>query len=132
MKLQSRHKSDPQGSLFSMVDVVFLLLIFFILTSSNITPSGVPVSRPTAEASVIEMQKVGVTITADKRYYVMDQEVAFEALGPAIQKHLSATDPNLNVVVVHADKDLSYQTVMDVVGIAAQMNTKVSLATDPK
>ena len=70
MPFESKHKIDSSFSMSGMTDVIFLLLIFFMLTSSFITPSGLPVSLPSAKKSKIVMQKVSVTITEDLKYYL--------------------------------------------------------------
>ena len=76
MNLQTRNKVDPAFNMSSMTDLIFLLLIFFMLTSSFITPSGLPVSLPSSKASTIEVQKVSVTITKELKFYVNDKLVS--------------------------------------------------------
>lgn len=58
-----------------MTDIIFLLLIFFMLTSSFITPSGLPVNLPSSETSDIVLQEVTVTVTKDLKYSVNDRIV---------------------------------------------------------
>ena len=70
MNLQARNKVDAAFSMASMTDLIFLLLIFFMLTSSFVTPSGLPVNLPTSVASTIEVQKVSVTVTKDLQFFV--------------------------------------------------------------
>lgn len=131
MNLKSRHKVDPSFNMSSMTDVVFLLLIFFMLTSSFITPSALPVSLPSSTTSPITLQKVVLTVTADKRYFVDEKEVSFSELKQALKAKLSKDDVDDNVIVVHADKELKYNDVIEVAGVAAELRAKVSLATKP-
>jgi biopolymer transport protein ExbD len=63
MALQSKNKIETTFSMSSMTDIIFLLLIFFMLTSSFITPSGLPVNLPSSETSDIIMQEVSVSDT---------------------------------------------------------------------
>lgn len=57
MNLRSKNRVEPMFSMASMTDLIFLLLVFFMLTSSFVTPSGLPVNLPTSVQSKIEVQK---------------------------------------------------------------------------
>ena len=131
MNLKPKHKVDPSFNMSSMTDVIFLLLIFFMLTSSFVTPSALPVSLPSSQSSPITLQKVVLTVTKDKRYFVDEKEVSFGELKSALKAKLSQEDIDDNVIVVHADKELKYNDVIEVAGIAAELRAKVSLATKP-
>ena len=128
MGLESKYKVDTAFSMSSMTDIVFLLLIFFMLTSSFITPSGLPVSLPTSKRSKIVMQKVAVTITHDLKYYVNSRRVAEAALERELAREL---DGDNLLVTLHIDKSVPTEHLVRVAGIAASLNAKVSIATKP-
>ena len=75
MKLKANNKINPLFSMSSMTDIIFLLLIFFMLTASFVTPSGLPVNLPSSKSSTIVIQKVSVTITKDLKYFVNEKEI---------------------------------------------------------
>jgi biopolymer transport protein ExbD len=129
MSLKARNKVDPAFSMSSMTDIIFLLLIFFMLTSSFITPSGLPINLPASKTSNIFMQKVSVTITADLKYYVNDKKTAVGDLDIAIQRELKNSDEG--VVVLHIDKSVPTEYLVKVAGIASALKAKVSIATKP-
>lgn len=129
MKLQSRNKVEAAFSMASMTDMVFLLLIFFMLTSSFITPSGLPVNLPSSKTSTIEVQKVSVTVTQDLQYYVNDKRVTRGTLEGMLKANLAG--PN-GVVVLHIDKSVPTEELVYVAGIATSLEAKVSIATKPK
>lgn len=129
MSLKSRHKVDPAFSMSSMTDIIFLLLIFFMLTSSFITPSGLPINLPASKTSNIVMQKVSVTINKDLIYYVNDKRTSVDDLEIAIQRELRNADEG--VVVLHIDKSVPTEYLVKVAGIAAALKAKVSIATKP-
>ncbi|MEQ8364368.1 MAG: biopolymer transporter ExbD [Cyclobacteriaceae bacterium] len=129
MNLQSRNKIEANFSMSSMTDMVFLLLIFFMLTSSFITPSGLPVNLPSSKVSTIEVQKVSVTVTQDLQYYVNDKRVTKATLEGVLKSNLSG--PN-GVVVLHIDKSVPTEELVYVAGIATALEAKVSIATKPK
>ncbi len=129
MDLTPKHKIDSSFSMSSMTDIIFLLLIFFMLTSTFITPSGVPVNLPSSKTSTIVLQKVSVTITSDLRYYVNSKRVAPERLEFELQK---ALEGNPGVVVLHVDKSVPVEHLVRVASIATALKAKVSIATAPK
>ncbi|MEO9967798.1 MAG: biopolymer transporter ExbD [Reichenbachiella sp.] len=128
MNLNSKHKVESSFSMSSMTDVIFLLLIFFMLTSSFITPSGLPVNLPTSKSSNIVMQKISVTITPDLNYYVNDKKVSFSHLESTLKAELSDKE---GVVVLHCDKTVPVEHLVNVASIATKLKAKISLATKP-
>ena len=105
----------------SMTDIIFLLLIFFMLTSNFVTPSGLPVSLPSSKSSTIVMQKISVTITPDLQYFVNDKAIAFENIETELAGLLSGTAQGEGVVVLHVDKTVPVEHLVKVAGIATQL-----------
>ncbi|MEP1788856.1 biopolymer transporter ExbD [Reichenbachiella sp.] len=128
MNLTPKHKVESAFSMSSMTDVIFLLLIFFMLTSSFITPSGLPVNLPTSKSSNIVMQKISVTITSNMEYYVNDSKVALSRLESTLKAELKNKE---GVVVLHCDKSVSVEHLVNVASIATKLEAKISLATKP-
>jgi biopolymer transport protein ExbD len=129
MNLQSRNKVDAAFSMASMTDLIFLLLIFFMLTSSFITPSGLPVNLPSSVASTIEVQKVSVTVTKDLLFYVNDKRVTKSTLEGELKSKLAGPK---GVVVLHIDETVPTREMVFVAGIATKLEARVSIATKPK
>lgn len=129
MNIQARNKVDASFSMASMTDLIFLLLIFFMLTSSFVTPSGLPVNLPSSVSSTIEVQKVSVTVTKDLRYFVNEKQVTRGSLMVELKGKLSAPE---GVVVLHIDKSVATEELVYVAGIATSLKAKVSIATKPK
>ena len=112
----------------SMTDLIFLLLVFFMLTSSFVTPSGLPVNLPSSKASTIEVQKISVTVTKDLQYYVNSKRVSRAMLEGELKSVLT---PGAGSVILHIDKSVPSEHLVYVAGIAASLNAKVVLATKP-
>lgn len=129
MALKSKNKVDVNFSMSSMTDIIFLLLIFFMLTSSFITPSGLPVSLPSSKTSNIVMQEVSVSITPDLAYYVNDQRVALSNLEKVLTAELQGKE---SVVVLHIDKSVPVENLVKVADIATRLKAKVTIATKPE
>jgi biopolymer transport protein ExbD len=128
MGLQSKNKVDPAFSMSSMTDIIFLLLIFFMLTSSFITPSGLPINLPSSETSDIVMQEVTVTITKDFKYSVNDKIVSREQIKAELTSLLTGKKGQ---VVLHIDKEVPVEYLVEIGGIAAGLEANVSIATKP-
>jgi biopolymer transport protein ExbD len=129
MNLSSKNKIDPQFNMASMTDLIFLLLVFFMLTSSFITPSGLPVSLPTSKASTIEVQKVSVTVTSDLQYYVNEKKISKAMLEAELKSKLAGANGS---VILHIDKDVPWENGIYVADIATRLEAKVVVATKPK
>jgi biopolymer transport protein ExbD len=129
MNLQARNKVDAAFSMASMTDLIFLLLIFFMLTSSFVTPSGLPVNLPTSVASTIEVQKVSVTVTKDLQFFVNDKRVTKSTLEGELKSKLAGPK---GVVVLHIDESVPTREMVFVAGIATKLEARVSIATKPK
>ncbi len=128
MALQSKNKVDSAFSMSSMTDIIFLLLIFFMLTSSFITPSGLPVNLPSSETTDIIMQEVTVTVTKDLRFSVNDRVVSREQIKGELAPLLEGKKGQ---VVLHIDKEVPVEYLVEIGGIAAGLGANVSIATKP-
>ena len=78
MKLAPRNKVSPEFNMSSMTDLVFLLLIFFMLTSTLVTPAALDVVLPKSKAQTVKKATVTVTIDKDLNYSVGTEVVAPE------------------------------------------------------
>ncbi len=128
MNLKSKHNIEASFSMSSMTDVIFLLLIFFMLTASFITPSGLPVNLPSSKSSEIVIQKVSVTITDKLEYYVDQKRVTLGQLEGVLRNSFSGKE---GVVVLHCDKSVPVENLVQVAGIATALEARVSIATKP-
>ena len=128
MGLQSKYKVDTAFSMSSMTDIIFLLLIFFMLTASFITPSGLPVNLPTSKSSTITLQKVTVSITENLDYYINDRRINKNDLENALRRELGGQEGNVSL---HIDKSVPSEYLVEIAGIATSLNAKVSIATKP-
>ncbi|GAB5525438.1 MAG: biopolymer transporter ExbD [Roseivirga sp.] len=129
MDIKSKHEVNANFSMSSMTDIVFLLLIFFMLTSSFITPSGLPVNLPSAAVGNIVSQNNSVTITADLKYYLNDNEISINNLERELAK--VATEVN-GSVAIHVDESVDTKHLVKVAGIAMKLKQKLTIVTKPE
>lgn len=129
MNLRSKNRINPDFNMSSMTDIIFLLLIFFMLTSNFVTPTGLPVSLPSSKVSNIVMEKVNITITKDIAYYLNGKQIDESQLESQLAALLQGTEEG--VVVLNVDKTVPVEYLAKVAGIAASLKAKVTLATEP-
>lgn len=120
----------------SMSDLVFLLLIFFMITSTLIAPNAIKLLLPSSDSKTMAKQTVTVYINDQENYYVEEQQVAEENLQSQIGQKLAGQTEG--TVVLRADKTVPVQDIVNVIDAVNSINQlngskhKVILATLPK
>ena len=114
-------------SLASLTDIVLLLLIFFLLTSSFVTQNGLRVQLPdVAAAAPLEQVYVAVTIDEDGLFFVEDREVTRDSLTQAI----AAVREGKTALAVYADREATIDGLAAVASAASALDMRVSIATE--
>lgn len=114
----------------SMTDIVFLLLIFFIITSTLISPNALKVLLPTSSAKTASKKSISVTITQDLQYFVNQQQVDEQSIESILKQQLSGIDkPG---IILHVDKTVPVEYPVRVMDIANRNGYEMVLATKPK
>lgn len=134
MKLKRRSKAVDIFSMASMTDVIFLLLIFFMVTSTLVVPSALKVILPQSKQQTQAKPMTRITLDKDLRYYISvagqpDQEVTYEELTPYLQRAYQET-PEL-YIALYADESVPYKDIVKVLNIAVENNFRMVLATRP-
>ena len=119
-------------STIGLTDIVLLLLIFFLLTSSYIVQPGIKVKLPKSTTSKTDdSDKIIVTITAKQQLYVNQNKVEIAGLGKELQTLL--TDHQDRLVVIRADKDISLEFTVRIIDISQQAGAeRFIIATEPE
>ena len=130
MNLRGRNKVNPNFNMSSMTDIVFLLLIFFMLTSTLVTVSAIDVLLPKAGGTTENKKSVAVTITNKSLYYIDKTEVSEGNLETELLKQVGGD--KAKTVVIRGDKDVPYKNVMKIIDIANRNKLKMILAVKGK
>ena len=130
MSLRSRNKVSANFSMSSMTDIVFLLLIFFMLTSTLVSPNALKLLLPNSKARTLEKQTLSVSITPEIDYYIGDKQVEIENLEQELKLELTGQEEP--AIILHADKTVDIEYAVKVMDIAYRNKYKVVLATNPK
>jgi biopolymer transport protein ExbD len=130
MAITQRNKISINFSSAGMTDVVFNLLIFFMLTSTLVHPSAIKLLLPKGSTQTSAKPQTTVSITSDLNYYVEQQLVAFDQLEGLLKEKLGS-EPDM-YISVHADKTVPFENVVKVLDIAQRNNYKLIIATSAK
>ena len=134
MKLSLRPRTQPEVNLTSLIDVVLLLLIFFMVSTSFVKQSQIAIRLPEAESTAIVEEipeQIDIMITASGTYLVNGRELInnrAETIRNALQK-VSGSNNKLPLTI-SADADARHQHVVTAMDVAARLGfTRISIAT---
>ncbi|MEO0345946.1 MAG: biopolymer transporter ExbD [Pseudomonadota bacterium] len=134
MNLITRPREEPQVNLTSLIDVVLLLLVFFMVTTSFVRESSVTVQLPEASpepTATVDDNRLEITITASGDYYVDNRPLINkqrQTLSRALEQVASGRQ-DLALTIV-ADADASHQSVITAMDVAGKLGfTAISIAT---
>jgi len=128
--LDSRPAEDEEGiNLTPMLDVVFIMLIFFIVTATFVKEAGVQINRPTAETAVSKKKaNIIVAITANNEVWMDKKRIKPEGVRGQIER-MHAENPE-GSVLIQADADSHAETLMMVMSAARDAKVNVALAAE--
>jgi len=127
MKLKGRNKVSPDFSMSSMTDIVFLLLVFFMLTSN--APNALDLLLPKAKGKSTNTQNVSVTIDKNLKYYVNNEQINGEYIEIELKKALEGQEKP--TIILRAEESVAIKEAVHVMDIANKNNYKVILAVRP-
>ncbi|MDR1368902.1 MAG: biopolymer transporter ExbD [Dysgonamonadaceae bacterium] len=135
MALKRKRKISAEFSMASMTDMIFLLLIFFMITSTVVIPNAIKVVLPQSRQQTSAKPLTRVTIDQDLNYYVAfgkdrERPVSFEEITPFLQDCYNK-EPEM-YVALYADESIPYKEVVRVLDIANRNDFKMILVTRPK
>lgn len=135
MAIKRRHRINPNFSMASMTDVIFLLLIFFMVTSTVVFPNAIKVNLPQSSQQAAAKPLSRVTIDANLNYYVAfgnehEQPTDIDQLVDFLLR-TREREPEM-FVAIYADESVPYGEVVKILDLANKHNLKMVLATAPE
>ena len=129
MKFRGQNKISNDFNLSSMTDIVFLLLIFFMLTSTLVSPNALKLLLPNSEAKTLEKQTISISITKDIKFYINENPVKENTIEQELKLLIdNELEP---AIILHTDKSVSIEHVVKIMDIAYRNKYKIVLATKP-
>ncbi len=130
MNLRSRNKVSAEFSMSSMTDIVFLLLIFFMLTSPAITPEALDLILPKAKGKTTNVQNISVSITKDLQFYIDSDRVSSSSLESTLKSKLAGVENP--TIILRAEEGVPIEKAVHVMDIANRNKYKIVLAVKPE
>ncbi|HLX93715.1 MAG TPA: biopolymer transporter ExbD [Puia sp.] len=129
MNLRKRHKDEGEVHTGPLNDILFILLLFFLIVSTLANPNVIRLSQPKSKSDTKSKQTVVVSIDANKQFYVGTTKVALADLRSRLQPFL-AKEPDQPSIVINADKSVPVEDVVAVMRVARDLGAKSVLAVD--
>jgi biopolymer transport protein ExbD len=128
MNLKRKKRFEFELGTGAMNDIMFFLMLFFLIASSLLNPNFIKVNLPKAsEAKAIPKKQVQLTVTGDLKYYVNETEVSKADLETTLQNALIGDeDP---VVTLNVDSTVQVQRLVDIMQVGTRLKAKMVLAT---
>lgn len=129
MKIGRRRRVEAEVFSASMNDIMFFLMLFFLIISTLANPNVIKVMLPNADdvETTYNKQEVSLTVTADKQYFVNDAPVPFEMLESTLVNATAGTEDKL--ILLRADATLTIQDLVDVLQIGAKNKLHIVMNT---
>jgi biopolymer transport protein ExbD len=135
MALKRRNRVNAAFSMSSMTDIVFLLLIFFMVTSTLVAPNALKLLLPQSNNQTAAKPITTISITKDIRYYVNDdgqqKRVAFQEIEPFLQNRYGVGNDDI-YISLHAERSVPWDEVVKIMNIARRNKYKMIAATAPE
>jgi biopolymer transport protein ExbD len=128
--IELRKKKDFTAEVFTsaMNDIMFFLMLFFIIISTLLNPSMIKVSLPNSKSSQsIQKKEINLTMTKEKNYFVNNTQVPFTALEAALKKELTHAPDAF--IMLRCDNTLTIQDLVNVLSLGNKLNSKMIIAT---
>ncbi|TKB96782.1 ExbD/TolR family protein [Pedobacter cryophilus] len=131
MNLRNRKRPHVEVHTSALNDIMFFLLLFFLLASAVVNPNVVKLFLPRSSSGQASPQKtINVSITKNLEYFVEKEQVTMETLEQKIIPYQQA-NPDLTIIL-YADNTIAIQNIVSLTDIANKLKIKLVLATEPK
>lgn len=133
MALKKRNKISAEFSMASMTDMIFLLLLFFMLTSSIVSPNALNLKLPSSTSKTVASPTLSVSITPDGKYYFNGKEMPLSVLEKMVALEVQkGGDPKSTTMTIVADQEATVNALAQIMELANSLKINAILATESK
>jgi biopolymer transport protein ExbD len=131
MNIKRKRHFKPEVSTSSLNDIMFFLLLFFLIVSSLANPNIIKLLLPNSKsAQNLDKQQISISVTKDKRYFIDNRQIAFNDLELLLKSRVrSLQEPT---VILRLENSLTVQDLVDVLEIGTRLQVKMVMATNKK
>jgi biopolymer transport protein ExbD len=131
MNIRRKRHFKPEVSTSSLNDIMFFLLLFFLIVSSLANPNVIKLLLPNSKsAQNLDKQQISISVTKDKRYFIDNRQISFTELEPLLKARITVLQEP--TVILRFEKNLSVQDLIDVLEIGTRLKVKMVMATNKK
>jgi biopolymer transport protein ExbD len=132
MALKRRNKVEPEFSLAAMIDVIFLLLMFFMLTSKFVTANVMNLKLPNSSSTTMASPSLALSVNTKGEYFLDRTKYDREKLKGLCKAQMAASGKTAaeTTLTINAERGVPFEDVQFILGIANDLKVKAILATD--
>ena len=129
MNFKRRHKIAPEVATASLNDIMFFLMLFFLIASTLVNPNVIKLMLPKANSGqTVSKQPVTISVTKDLQYFINNKPVSFDGLETALKLAVAGT--NEPTAILRVDQSLAVQDLVNLLSLGSRLKVKMILATD--
>jgi biopolymer transport protein ExbD len=129
MNIKRKRHFKPEVSTSSLNDIMFFLLLFFLIVSSLANPNVIKLLLPSSKsAQNLNKQQISISITKDKKYYIDTRQISFNDIEPFLKSRISSLEEP--TVILRLENSLTIQDLVDVLEIGNRLQVKMVMATN--
>jgi len=129
MIIKRKRHFKPEVSTSSLNDIMFFLLLFFLIVSSLANPNVIKLLLPTSKsAQNLSKQQISISVTKDKKYYIDSHQINFEDIEPLLKARISILQEP--TIILRLEYTLTVQDLADLLEIGSRLKVKMVMATN--
>jgi biopolymer transport protein ExbD len=131
MNIKRKRHFKAEVATSSLNDIMFFLLLFFLIVSSLANPNVIKLLLPNSKsAQNLNKQQITISITKDKQYFIDNREISFDDIEPLLKTRIGTLEEP--TVILRLESSLTVQDLVDVLEIGNRLKVKMLMATNKK
>lgn len=130
MQIRKTHRGETEVFTEALNDILFILLMFFLIVSTLANPNVIKLSQPKSQGDTKAKQNVVVSIDANKQFYVGTTPVPMDSLRAALQPIIAKEKTEIPTIVINADKTVPIDEVVNVMRVARELGARTVLSVE--
>jgi len=131
MNIKRKRHFQPEVSTSSLNDIMFFLLLFFLIVSSLANPNVIKLLLPNSKsAQNLNKQQISISVTKEKNYFIDNRQISFNDIEPFLKSRMSSLQEP--TVILRLEQTLTVQDLVDILEIGTRLQVKMVMATNKK
>lgn len=130
MQIRKTYRADAEVFTEALNDILFILLMFFLIVSTLANPNVIKLSQPKSQGDTKAKQNVVVSIDANTQFYVGTTPVSFDSLKATLAPVIAKEKTDVPTIVINADKSVDIDAVVSVMRVAKELGARTVLSVE--